>query len=55
MNAHTPNNHDELLEALKEIATVEGRCSITQGVMAFEDGSTLDLCKLIDKAEGRAV
>lgn len=45
-------NRDTILSALKEIATVEGSCSITNGVLSFEDGTTLDLCKLIDAAEG---
>lgn len=47
------NSHDGLVTALKEIATVEGTCTITNGTLSFEDGSTLDLCKLIDAAEAK--
>jgi len=46
------NNHDELLSALKEIAVVEGTCTLSNGVLVFADGSSLNLRTLIDTADG---
>lgn len=42
----------EIISALKEIAVVEGPCSLHRGVLTFQDGSTIDLCQLIDQYEG---
>lgn len=43
----------ELVSTLKEIAVVEGPVSIRRGVLHFEDGTDIDLRKLIDTVEGK--
>jgi hypothetical protein len=41
----------EILSALKEVAVVEGPCSIHNGVIHFEDGTSINLVGLIEKAD----
>lgn len=42
----------EIISVLKEIAVIEGPCSLHRGVLTFQDGSTINLCQLINQYEG---
>lgn len=42
---------ETVIDRLKDLAVVEGPCSLHQGVLTYQDGSTLNLGQLIDRWE----